>query len=106
LDPSSGLANNFDFMVSRIRNSFGISTIGVRSGTLGSADISVHLSYDLGTFNVIDKFKFTQPSIDEKMVAILANRISGNNRTIDDYGNGCNAAIFGKPDLYFKDLLK
>jgi len=58
-------------MVSRIRNSFSMSTIGVRSGTLGSADISVHLSYDLDTFKVIDEFKFTQPSIDEKMVTIL-----------------------------------
>jgi len=27
------------------------------------------------------------------MVVILANRISVNNRTIDDYGNGCDAAI-------------
>jgi hypothetical protein len=40
------------------------------------------------------------------MVASLANRISVNNRTIDDYGNGGNAAIFGKPDLYFKDSLR
>ena len=40
------------------------------------------------------------------MVVILANRISVCNLTIDDHDNGYNAAIFEKPDLFFKDSLR
>ncbi|MDQ6667665.1 MAG: hypothetical protein M3Y53_05490, partial [Thermoproteota archaeon] len=59
------------------------------------------LSYDLDTFKVIDKLSLHNRPLTKKWSS--SSRIGSQTiiEQLTTYGNGCNAAIFGKPDLYF-----